>query len=280
MSIRKYKPTSPGRRGMSSQDFGEITKKENAPEKALLEHKTATGGRNTYGRITSRFRGGGHKRRYRIIDFKRDKIGVPAKVAAVEYDPNRSSRIALLHYADGDKRYILSPDHLAVGDTVLSANSADIKPGNALPLRYIPLGTSIHNIELKIGAGGQLARSAGTAAQLMAKEGDWGTVRLPSGEMRRVHLECRATIGQIGNLDHINVEIGKAGRSRWKGRRPHNRGVTMNPVDHPMGGGEGRSSGGRHPCSPWGMPTKGYKTRHNKATDKFILRRRKGKASE
>ena len=277
MAIKKYRPTSPGRRGMSSQDFGEITKKENAPEKALLDAKSSSGGRNAYGRITSRFRGGGHKRRYRVIDFKRDKVGVPAKVASIEYDPNRSARIALLHYADGDKRYILSPDRLAVGDHVVSANSADIKPGNALPLRFIPLGTSIHNIELKIGAGGQLARSAGTAAQLMAKEGDWGTVRLPSGEMRRVHLDCRATVGQIGNPDHINVEIGKAGRSRWLGRRPHNRGVTMNPVDHPMGGGEGRSSGGRHPCSPWGMPTKGYKTRHNKATDKFIVRRRKGK---
>ena len=278
MAIKKYKPTSPGRRGMSSQDFGSITKKENAPEKALIEKKHATGGRNSYGRITSRFRGGGHKRRYRVIDFKRDKVGVPATVAAIEYDPNRSARIALLHYADGEKRYILSPEQLTVGDKVISANSADIKPGNALPLRFIPLGTAIHNIELKIGAGGQLARSAGIAAHLMAKEGDWGTVRLPSGETRKVHLECRATIGQIGNPDHINVEIGKAGRTRWLGKRPHNRGVTMNPVDHPMGGGEGRSSGGRHPVSPWGMPTKGYKTRYNKATDKFIVRRRKGKA--
>ncbi len=274
MAIKKYKPTSAGRRGMSSQDFGEITKKENAPERSLVEKKSATGGRNTYGRITSRFRGGGHKRRYRVIDFKRDKVGVPAKVASIEYDPNRSARIALLHYADGEKRYILSPDQMQVGDTVISANSADIKPGNSLPLRFIPLGTSIHNVELKIGAGGQLVRSAGNAAQLMAKEGDWGTLRLPSGEMRRVHLDCRATVGQVGNTEHINVEIGKAGRKRWLGRRPHNRGVTMNPVDHPMGGGEGRSSGGRHPCSPWGMPTKGYKTRHNKATDKFIMRRR------
>jgi large subunit ribosomal protein L2 len=278
MAIKKYKPTSAGRRGMSSQDFGEITKKRNAPEKSLLEKKSGTGGRNAYGRITSRFRGGGHKRRYRVIDFKRDKIGVTATVAAIEYDPNRSARIALLHYSDGEKRYILSPDHLAVGDHVISAKTADIKPGNALQLRYIPLGTSIHNIELKIGAGGQLARSAGNAAQLMAKEGDWGTVRLPSGETRKVHLDCRATVGQVGNPDHINVEIGKAGRSRWLGRRPHNRGVTMNPVDHPMGGGEGRSSGGRHPVSPWGLPTKGYKTRHNKQTDKFIVRRRKGKA--
>jgi large subunit ribosomal protein L2 len=278
MPTKKYKPTSPGRRGMTSQDFTMLSTKENKPEKSLLEIKSETGGRNVYGRITSRFRGGGHKRRYRIIDFKRDKVGVPAKVASIEYDPNRSARIALLNYADGEKRYILAPDHLVVGDKVISANSADIKPGNALPLRFIPLGTSIHNIELKIGAGGQLARAAGNAAQLMAKEGDWGTVRLPSGETRKVHLDCRATIGQIGNSDHINVEIGKAGRTRWLGRRPHNRGVTMNPVDHPMGGGEGRSSGGRHPVSPWGQPTKGYKTRHNKRTDKFIVRRRKGKA--
>jgi large subunit ribosomal protein L2 len=278
MAIKKYKPTSAGRRGMSSQDFGQITKKENAPEKSLIEKHAQTGGRNVYGRITSRFRGGGHKRRYRVIDFKRDKAGVPAKVVSIEYDPNRSARIALLHYADGEKRYILSPDHLQVGDQVISAKTADIKPGNTLPLRNIPLGTSIHNIELKIGAGGQLARSAGIAAQLMAKEGDWGSIRLPSGEVRKVHLDCRATVGQVGNLDHINVEIGKAGRSRWLGRRPHNRGVTMNPVDHPMGGGEGRSSGGRHPVSPWGLPTKGYKTRHNKQTDKFIVRRRKGKA--
>src|SRR5688572_29402741 len=225
MAIRIYKPTSPGRRQHSSQDFAEITKKKNTPEKKLVEKKTQSGGRNVYGRTTSRFRGGGHKRRYRVIDFKRNKIGVPAKVAEIEYDPNRSARIALLNYADGEKRYILAPDKLAVGDTVLAANSADIKPGNALPLRYIPLGTSIHNIELKIGAGGQLARSAGTAAQLMAKEGDWGTVRLPSGEMRKVHLDCRATIGQIGNIDHVNIEWGKAGRMRWKGRRPHNRGV-------------------------------------------------------
>jgi large subunit ribosomal protein L2 len=265
---------------MTSQDFSMVTKKENKPERSLLDTKSEKAGRNSYGRITSRFRGGGHKRRYRVIDFKRDKTGVPATVAEIEYDPNRSARIALLHYADGEKRYILAPDKLSVGDQVISAKTADIKPGNALQLRYIPLGTSIHNIELKIGAGGQLARSAGTAAQLMAKEGDWGTVRLPSGEMRKVHLDCKATIGQIGNLDHVNVEIGKAGRSRWLGRRPHNRGVTMNPIDHPMGGGEGRSSGGRHPVSPWGMPTKGYKTRHNKRTDKFIVRRRKGKATE
>jgi large subunit ribosomal protein L2 len=275
MSIRKFKPTSAGRRGMSSQDFGQLTQ-GNAPEKKLLQKKTSSGGRNVYGRTTVRFRGGGHKRRYRLVDFKRDKTGVPARVKSVEYDPNRSARIALLVYADGEKRYILAPEKLAVGDEVISANTADIKPGNSLPLRYIPLGTELHAIELKIGAGAQLARSAGTSAQLMAKEGDWGQVRLPSGEVRKVHLDCRATVGQLGNTEHVNVEIGKAGRKRWLGRRPHSRGVTMNPVDHPMGGGEGRSSGGRHPVSPWGMPTKGYKTRQNKSTDKFIVRRRKG----
>ena len=275
MAIVKYKPTSPGRRGMSSQDFSSITK--GAPEKSLLEKKTSSGGRNNYGRITSRFRGGGHKRRYRKIDFKRSKTGVPARVAAIEYDPNRSARVALLHYADGEKAYILAPAKLNVGDTVLAANSADIKPGNNLPLRYIPTGTEIHSVELKIGAGGQLGRSAGTRVVLMAKERDWATLRLPSGEMRKVHIDCRATIGTIGNTEHANVDWGKAGRKRWLGRRPHNRGVSMNPVDHPMGGGEGRSSGGRHPISPWGVPTKGYRTRHNKSTDKFIIRRRKAK---
>jgi len=275
MGIKIYKPTSPGRRGMTGFDFSEITK--STPEKGLTKGKLQRAGRNNVGRITTRFHGGGHKRRYRQIDFRREKTGVPAKVAAVEYDPNRSCRIALLHYADGDKRYILCPDKLSVGDTIISANTADIKPGNSLPLRYIPLGTSIHNVELKIGAGGQLVRTAGSAAQLMAKEGDWAQVRLPSGEVRRVHMSCRATIGQVGNLDHGNIQWGKAGRMRWKGQRPHNRGVGMNPVDHPMGGGEGRSSGGRHPCSPWGMPTKGYKTRKNKATDKFIVRRRGSK---
>jgi large subunit ribosomal protein L2 len=276
MAIKRYKPTSAGRRGMTSQDFGDITV-GNQPEKSLLDTAKKTGGRNTHGRITSRFRGGGHKQRYRIVDFKRDKTGVPAKVATIEYDPNRSARIALLHYADGDKRYILAPEKLNVGDTVVAANSADIKPGNCLPLRFIPPGTEIHNIELQIGKGGQLARSAGTSVQLMAKDGDWVTLRLPSGEMRKVHIDCRATIGHVGNAEHINVELGKAGRSRWLGKRPHNRGVTMNPIDHPMGGGEGRSSGGRHPCSPWGQPAKGYKTRHNKRTDKFIVRGRKGK---
>ena len=275
MGIKIYKPTSPGRRGMTGFDFAEITKSR--PEKSLVKGKLQRAGRNSQGRITTRFHGSGHKRRYRIIDFKRDKTGIPARITAIEYDPNRTCRIALLCYADGEKRYILCPDKLSVGDTVISATTADIKPGNALQLRYIPLGTSIHNVEMKIGAGGQLVRSAGVAAQLMAKEGDWAQVRLPSGEVRRVHMSCRATIGQVGNLDHANIQWGKAGRMRWKGQRPHNRGVTMNPVDHPMGGGEGRSSGGRHPCSPWGMPTKGYKTRKNKATNKFIVRRRGSK---
>jgi large subunit ribosomal protein L2 len=272
MGIKIYKPTSAGRRGMSGFDFAEITKGK--PEKKLTEPSPSTGGRNNQGRITSRFMGGGHKQRYRIIDFKRSKTGVPAKVAAIEYDPNRTCRIALLHYADGDKAYILCPDKLEVGDQVVSANSADIKPGNALPLRYITVGTMVHNVETKIGGGGQLARSAGVGAQLMAKEGDWATLRLPSGEMRMVHANCRATVGQVGNIEHANIQWGKAGRMRWKGQMPHNRGVTMNPVDHPMGGGEGKSSGGRHPCSPWGMPTKGYKTRNNKRTDKFIVRTR------
>jgi large subunit ribosomal protein L2 len=271
--MKIYKPTSDGRRGMTGFDFKEVTKKKK-PEKALTEGGGQTGGRNNYGRITSRFRGGGHKQRYRIIDFKREKTGVPAKVAAIEYDPNRTCRIALLHYADGEKSYILAPEKLEVGSTVISAVSADIKPGNALPLRQIPLGTAVHNVEMQIGAGGQLARSAGTYAQLMAKEGDWAHVRMPSGEVHLVHLDCRATVGSVGNADHANIMWGKAGRMRWMGQRPHNRGVTMNPVDHPMGGGEGRSSGGRHPCSPWGMPTKGYKTRTNKTTDKFIVRRR------
>jgi large subunit ribosomal protein L2 len=272
MAIKKYKPTSPGRRGMSSQDFSTITKAK--PERALLEKKTSKGGRNNYGRTTVRFRGGGHKQRYRKMDFKRNKKGVPATVKAIEYDPNRSARIALLHYADGVKTYILAPAKLGVGDVVIAANSADIKPGNCLPLRLIPTGTEIHCVELKIGAGGQLGRAAGSKIVLMAKEGDWGTLRMPSGEMRKVHLDCRATIGVVGNSDHSNVDWGKAGRTRWRGRRPHNRGVSMNPVDHPMGGGEGRSAGGRHPCTPWGVPTKGYRTRNNKATNKFIVRRR------
>jgi large subunit ribosomal protein L2 len=253
-------------------DFVEITK--TVPERRLLEHQTSTGGRNQHGRITSRFRGGGHKQRYRLIDFRREKIGVPARVAAIEYDPNRTARIALLHYADGEKRYILAPDGVKVDDQVVSSRNADIKPGNSLPLRAIPLGTSIHNVELKKGKGGQLCRSAGVAAQLMSKEGAWGQVRLPSGEVRLVHLDCRATIGQVSNADHQNISLGKAGRSRWLGIRPHNRGVTMNPVDHPMGGGEGRTSGGRHPCSPWGQLSKGLKTRNNKRTDGMIIKRR------
>jgi len=275
MGFKKLKPTTPSQRFMMVSDFAEITK--TTPEKSLTVGLRRSGGRNNTGKRTMRYIGGGHKKLYRIIDFKRHRTGVEAKVVSIEYDPNRSCRIALLHYADGDKRYILCPDKLSVGDTIISANTADIKPGNSLPLRYIPLGTSIHNVELKIGAGGQLVRTAGSAAQLMAKEGDWAQVRLPSGEVRRVHMSCRATIGQVGNLDHGNIQWGKAGRMRWKGQRPHNRGVGMNPVDHPMGGGEGRSSGGRHPCSPWGMPTKGYKTRKNKATDKFIVRRRGSK---
>jgi large subunit ribosomal protein L2 len=253
-------------------DFAELTRSE--PERSLTEHQTSTGGRNNNGRITSRFRGGGHKQRYRIIDYKRDKIGIPATVAAVEYDPNRTARIALLHYADGEKRYILAPDGLRVGATLLASRNADIKPGNSLTLRFVPPGTTIHNLEIKKGKGGQLVRSAGVAAQLMAKDATWAQVRLPSGEIRKVHIDCRATIGQVSNGDHANVSLGKAGRSRWLGRRPHNRGVTMNPVDHPMGGGEGRTSGGRHPCSPWGQLTKGYKTRNNKRTDGMIIRRR------
>ena len=277
MGLRTINPTTPGVRGRIAPDFSDLTQ-GNQPLKALTEAKPSTGGRNHYGRVTSRFRGGGHKRRFRVIDFRRDKIGVPAKVASIEYDPNRSARIALLHYSDGEKRYILWPVGLAVGDTVISSASADIKPGNALPLRNIPLGTTIHNVELKVEGRAQMVRSAGSGAQLMAKEGEWGQVRLPSGEVRRVHLECRATVGQLGNVEHSSVHNGKAGRTRWLGRRPHNRGVTMNPVDHPMGGGEGRSSGGRHPCSPWGQLSKGLKTRQNKRTDRMIIKRRGKKA--
>ncbi len=273
MGIKHYKPTSPGRRGMSANDFAELQGVVE-PVASLTSGKHSTGGRNNYGRITSRFRGGGHKRRYREIDFRRNKLGVPATVAAIQYDPNRSAHIALLHYYDGEKRYILAPANLKVGDNVIASRTADIKPGNSLPLRYIPAGTVIHNIELKIGGGGQLARTAGSGAQLMAKDGDWAQVRLPSSEVRLIHCDCRATIGQIGNGQHNNIYIGKAGRTRWFGRRPHNRGVSMNPVDHPMGGGEGRSSGGRHPCSPWGQKSKGLRTRNNKRTDAMIVRRR------
>ena len=276
MGIKNYKPTSAARRYYSVSDFKEITKGKK-PEKSLLEHQTSTGGRNAYGRITSRFRGGGHKQRYRIIDWRRDKNGVPATVASIEYDPNRTARIALLHYVDGEKRYILAPDGMNVGDKVLSHKSADIKPGNAMALRHIPLGTTVHNVELKKGKGAQLVRSAGSGAVVMAKDGEYAQVRLPSGEVRMVHQDCHATVGQVSNPDHANISIGKAGRSRWKGKRPHNRGVTMNPVDHPMGGGEGRTSGGRHPCSPWGQLSKGLKTRNNKRTDGFLVKRRNEK---
>lgn len=274
MAVRKYKPTSPGRRFQTVSTFEEIT--ATRPEPSLIKPLKKTGGRNNLGRITSRHRGGGHKRFYRIIDFKRDKLSVPAKVATIEYDPNRSARIALLHYLDGEKRYILAPDGLKVGDRVIASAEADIQVGNALPLKHIPPGTPIHNIELKRGKGGQIVRSAGTSAVIMAKEGNYAQVRLPSGEVRLVHLECTATIGAVGNADHGNIMIGKAGRARWLGRRPKVRGVAMNPVDHPHGGGEGRTSGGRHPVSPWGMPTKGYKTRKKRnPSDKYIVRRRK-----
>ena len=275
MAIRKVKPTSPGRRFQAYSSFEEITTSQ--PEKSLLKVIKKTGGRNAGGRITCRHRGGGHKRHYRVIDFKRDKIAIPAKVASIEYDPNRSTRIALLHYVDGEKRYILAPLNLKVNDIVESGPDADIKPGNALPLSNIPLGTQIHNIELRSGKGGQIVRSAGTYAQLMAKEDRYALIRLPSGEVRMVLLNCRATVGQLGNVAHEKIELGKAGRKRWLGRRPKVRGVAMNPVDHPMGGGEGRSSGGRHPCSPWGVPTKGYKTRKNKSSDRLIVKRRSKK---
>lgn len=272
MAVKRVKPTSPGRRFQMFSNFEDIT--TSSPEKSLLKAIRKKGGRNANGRITCRHRGGGHKRFYRIIDFKRDKTGIPAKVASIEYDPNRSSRIALLHYVDGEKRYILAPIDLSVGDTVLSGPDADIKPGNAMPLGNIPLGTHIHNIELRLGKGGQIVRSAGTFAQLMAKEDKYALVKLPSGEVRMVLIKCMATIGQIGNTEHDSIDLGKAGRKRYLGRRPKVRGVAMNPVDHPMGGGEGRSSGGRHPCSPWGMPTKGYRTRKNKRTDRYIVKRR------
>ncbi len=273
MALKKFNPTSPGTRFKTTLTFDEITKAK--PEKSLTESIKKTGGRDNRGRITVRFIGGGHKQRYRTVDFRRDKRGVPAKVAAIEYDPNRSARLALLHYADGEKRYILAPDGLAVGASIVSGEGADILPGNALPLKAIPAGTMIHNIELRQGKGGQMVRSAGTAAQLVAKEGDYAQVKLPSGEIRRVSVDCQATIGQVGNLEHKNVSFGKAGRQRWLGRRPHNRGVSMNPVDHPHGGGEGKTSGGRHPVTPWGKPTKGAKTRNNKRTQQFIVKGRK-----
>src|SRR3954469_19250312 len=273
MALKSYKPTSPGRRLTTSPDFSEITKTR--PERKLTEPTKSSGGRNVYGRITTRHRGGGHKQRVRVIDWRREKDAVPAKVAAIEYDPNRSARLALLHYADGEKRYILWPSGLAVGATVVSGEEADILPGNALPLRAIPVGTMVHNIELRHGKGGQMVRTAGGQAQLVAKEGDYAQVKMPSGEIRRVQVVCMATIGQLGNIEHKNVSYGKAGRKRWLGKKPHNRGVAMNPVDHPHGGGEGKTSGGRHPVTPWGKPTKGAKTRNNKRTQSFIVKRRK-----
>ncbi len=272
MAMKNYKPTSPGRRFATQLVREEVTKAE--PEKSLLTPLNKSGGRNSNGRVTSRHKGGGHKRMYRIIDFKRDKVDIPAKVASIEYDPNRSANIALLHYADGEKRYILAPKGIKVGDALVSSAKADIRPGNTLPLENIPLGTHVHNVEMKIGGGGQMVRSAGAYAQLMAKEAGYATLKLPSGETRRVNVRCRATVGQVGNDQHENVSQGKAGRKRWQGKRPQVRGVAMNPVDHPMGGGEGKSSGGRHPVSPWGQPTKGFRTRRKKPSDSFIVRRR------
>ena len=271
MAVKKVNPTSPGRRFQTVSDFESITKSK--PEKSLLAKQKRSSGRNTYGRVTSRHRGGGHKRRYRIIDFRRDKDGVPAKVAAIEYDPNRNARIALLHYVDGEKRYILSPNNVKVGDRLASGSSAEIRPGNAMPLRNIPTGTIVHAVELRPGGGAKMARAAGTSVQLMSKENKMALIRLPSGEMRQVSLDCRATIGQVGNTEAELVKIGKAGRNRWKGKRPQTRGVAMNPVDHPLGGGEGRSSGGRHPVSPWGKP-EGRTRKKNKESDKYIVRRR------
>lgn len=275
MAVKSVKATSPGRRFQTHAGLEDIS--NNKPEKALLAIHKKQGGRNANGRVTARHRGGGERKHYRIIDFKREKIGIPAKVASIEYDPNRSARIALLYYADGEKRYILATQDLKVGDIVMSGPEADIRSGNCLPLEKIPLGSQIHNIELKSGKGGQIVRSAGTFAQLMAKEERYALVKLPSGEVRKILLTCYATLGQIGNIVHENVSLGKAGRKRHMGWRPKVRGVAMNPIDHPMGGGEGRSSGGRHPCSPWGIPTKGYKTRKNKRTDKYIVKRRNAK---
>jgi large subunit ribosomal protein L2 len=274
MAIKKFKPTTPGRRTMTVSRFEEVTRKHG--EKSLTKGNPDKAGRNIHGRITVRCRGRGHKRRYRRLDFRRCKDGIPGKVATIEYDPNRSAHIALLHYADGEKRYILAPVGLQVGQTVESGENADIEVGNALPLRNMPLGTIVHNVELTPGRGGQMAKSAGAFAQLVAREGKMATLRLPSGEMRMVPVDCRATVGQVGNIDHENVTLGKAGRARWLGRRPKTRGVAMNPVDHPMGGGEGRSSGGRHPCTPWGKSTKGLKTRNpRKASNRYIVKRRK-----
>jgi len=274
MGVKEYKPTSPGRRFMSGLTFDEITKKK--PEKALLTKVKKTGGRNSSGKITTRHIGGGHKRRFRIVDFKRDKFEIPGKIFGIEYDPNRSANIALIHYADGEKRYIIAPLGVKVGEFIVSSKKPDteVKEGNSMLLRYVPLGTFIHNVEMKPAKGGQLARSAGSYAQLVAKEGDYGQIRLPSGEVRKVLLACMATIGQVGNIDHENITVGKAGKPRWLGVRPTVRGMAMNPVDHPLGGGEGRTKGGRHPCSPWGQLAKGKKTRKNKRTDKFIVKKR------
>ena len=276
MALRKRKPTSPGRRFQTVSDFAEIT--STTPEKSLLAPKHRTGGRNNMGRKTSRHRGGGHKRQYRVIDFRRNKDGVPAKVATIEYDPNRTCRIALLHYLDGEKRYIIAPRDVSVGDTLLSGQGAEIRPGNALPLRYIPVGTTVHNVEFKAGGGGKMARSAGASVQLVAKEGDYATLRLPSTEMRRVPIDCRATVGEVGNAEHELIKIGKAGRNRWKGIRPQTRGVAMNPVDHPHGGGEGKTSGGRHPVSPWGKP-EGRTRDKTKPSQQLIVRRRRTRGS-
>ncbi len=276
MAIRHRKPTSPGRRFQSVSDFADIT--TDRPEKSLLAPLTKSGGRNSYGRKTSRHRGGGHKRQYRIIDFKRNKDQVPATVATIEYDPNRTCRIALLHYHDGEKRYILAPAKLNVGDVVVSGQGSDIKPGNAMALRYMPVGTVVHNVEIKPGGGGKMARAAGMGVQLVAKEGDFATLRLPSSEMRRVPIDCRATVGEVGNSEHELETIGKAGRARWKGKRPQTRGVAMNPVDHPHGGGEGRTSGGRHPVSPWGKP-EGRTRDKNKESQKLIVRRRRSRGN-
>ena len=276
MPLRKRKPTSPGRRFQSVSDFAEIT--TDKPEKSLVKPKPRTGGRNVHGRLTARNVGGGHKQKYRVIDFRREKDGVPARVASIEYDPNRNARIALLHYVDGEKRYILAPARVAVGDMLQSGQGSEIRPGNALPLRYIPVGTVIHNVELKPGAGGKIARGAGMSIQLVAKEGDFATLRLPSTEMRRVPIDCRATVGAVGNAEAELVSLGKAGRNRWKGRRPHTRGVAMNPVDHPLGGGEGKSSGGRHPTSPWGKK-EGRTRSKTKASDQMIIRRRRGRGA-
>jgi large subunit ribosomal protein L2 len=276
MPLRKRKPTSPGRRFQSVSDFSEVTR--DTPEKSLTEPKNSTGGRNSYGRRTARHRGGGHKQRYRVVDFRREKDGIPAKVAEIEYDPNRNARICLLHYYDGEKRYILAPAKVAVGDVLMSGQGSEVRPGNAMPLRYIPVGTNVHNVELKPGGGGKMARGAGMSIQLVAKEGDYATLRLPSTEMRRVPIDCRATVGTVGNSEAELISLGKAGRNRWKGKRPHVRGVAMNPVDHPHGGGEGKTSGGRHPVSPWGQKEGRTRAKH-KSSDQLIIRRRRGRGA-